>query len=147
MADLEKKVKAMYGKHSDIGGKLKSVDRRIKTLEEHLRHSGNFKANKKYKTQYEKLYAEYQTLKKSKGIFADRKTRKALDTANEYHETYRTEITTHENAERYLRDVLQERFDINTPHSKRKLTRFIRFNGMFGIFSKMRKIDISTRSL
>ena len=82
MADLEKKVKALYGKHSDIGGKLKSVDRRIKTLEEHLRHSGNFKANKKYKTQYEKLYAEYQTLKKSKGIFADRKTQKALDTAN-----------------------------------------------------------------
>ena len=112
MADLEKKVKAMYGKHSDIGGKLKSVDRRIKTLEEHLRHSGNFKANKKYKMQYEKLYAEYQTLKKTKGIFADRKTQKALDTANEYYETHRTEIAMYENAEKYLHDVLQERFVI-----------------------------------
>ena len=113
MSDLEKKVIAMYGKHSDIGGKLKSVDRRIKTLEEHLRHSGNFKGYRGHKAQYKKLYAEYQSLKKSKGLFADRKAQKALDTANEYHETHRTEISMYENAERYLLDVLQERFDIN----------------------------------
>ena len=42
---------------------------------------------------------------------AERKAQKALDTANEYHETYRVQITMYESAERYLRDVLGERFD------------------------------------
>ena len=66
---------------------------------------------RKFKVKYKKLYAEYTTLKKATGFGAERKARKALDTANEYYETYRNEITIYENAERYLRDVLQNHFD------------------------------------
>ena len=111
MADLEKKVSAMYGRQFGINDKLKSVERRIKTIDEHLRHSGNYKAYRGQKAQYEKLYAEYETLKKSKGFMMERKAQKALDTANEYREAHRPQIVMYENAERYLRDVLQGRFD------------------------------------
>ena len=36
---------------------------------------------------------------------------KVLDTANEYYETHRNEITMYEKAEQYLKDVLQQHFD------------------------------------
>jgi hypothetical protein len=44
-------------------------------------------------------------------LFAERKAQKALDTANEYRETYHSEIAMYDNAEKYLKDVLQARFD------------------------------------
>jgi len=90
---------------------LKPIDRRLKTLDEHIRHSGNYKGYRGHKAQYEKLYAQYQTIKKSGGFGAERKAQKALDTTNEYYETYRNEITMYDNAEKYLRDVLQKHFD------------------------------------
>lgn len=64
-----------------------------------------------YKAQYEKLYVEYGTIRKSDGFGAGRKAQKALDTANEYYETHRNEIAMYYNAEKYLRDVLQGHFD------------------------------------
>ena len=81
------------------------------SLDEHIRHSGNYKGYRGHKVQYEKLYAQYQTIKKSGGFGAERKAQKALDTTNEYYETYRNEITMYDNAEKYLRDVLQKHFD------------------------------------
>jgi len=57
-------LKSMIGKQFDIHDKLRTVERRTKTLDEHIRHSGNYKAYRKFKTKYEKLYAEYTTLKK-----------------------------------------------------------------------------------
>ena len=39
------------------------------------------------------------------------RSRKALTAANEYYEIYRTEIAMFDNAEKYLRGVLQEHFD------------------------------------
>jgi len=42
-------------------------------------------------------YAQYQTIKKAGGFGAERKAQKALDTANEYYETYRNEIMCEEN--------------------------------------------------
>jgi len=101
----------MIGKQQDIRDKLKPIDRRLKTLDEYIRHSGNFKANRKYKAQYEKLYAQYKTLKKETGFGAGRKAQKALIAANEYHSTHSDEIAMYDKAEKYLRDVLQGRFD------------------------------------
>ena len=111
MDGLNDYLKSMISKQFDIRDDLKTVERRMKTLDEHIRHSGNYKAYRKFKTKYEKLYAEYKTLKKATGFGAERKAQKALDAANEYHETYRNEITMYENAERYLRNVLQKHFD------------------------------------
>jgi len=91
--------------------KLKPIDRRLKTLDEHIKHSGNYKAYRGKKVQYEKLYAQYTTLAKTTGFGAERKAQKALTAANEYYETYRTEIAMFDNAEQYLKGVLQTHFD------------------------------------
>jgi hypothetical protein len=109
--DLEKKVGSMFGKLQSVRTDLKKVERRIDTLNEHFDQSAAFKSYRKHKVQYEKLYAQYDTLKTATGFGAKRKAEKALQAANEYHETYRSEIVMYEKAERYLKDVLQERFD------------------------------------
>ena len=111
MEDLEKKVKAMQSKVNSTRTDLKKVERRIDTLKEHLRHSGNFKKYRKYKYKYESLYSEYEAAKKATGFGADRKAKKALAAVNEYHELHRSEIAMFANAEQYLCDVLQGRFD------------------------------------
>jgi hypothetical protein len=111
MAGLESKVTEIHNQFDRVRDNLNKVERRAKTLDEHLRQSGNYKEYRGYKTQYEKLYAEYKTLAKTKGFGAERKAQKALDAANEYYEANRPQIAMYEDAERYLRDVLQERFD------------------------------------
>jgi len=101
----------MYGKVYSIGEDVKKASRRIDTLKLHIEHSENFKKYRGNKTQYEKLYAQYKTLKKATGFGAERKAQKALDDANEYYELFRPQLAMFENAEKYLRDVLQSRFD------------------------------------
>jgi hypothetical protein len=111
LPELRELVSDMYGRQLAVGDKFKPVERRLKTLDEHIRHSENFKAYRGHKARYDKLYAEYTTLKKPTGLFAERKARKALGDANAYREANRAEITLFDAAERYLKDVLQERFD------------------------------------
>ena len=74
-------------------------------------HSDNFKKYRKIKAKYDALYAEYEIAKKAGGLFAERKAQKALTAANEYYENNRPQIALFNNAEKYLRDVLQARFD------------------------------------
>ena len=111
MTGLEQKVRAMHGKVDSIRTDLKKTERRIDTLQEHLRHSSNYKDYRKIKNRYESLYSEYETARKATGFGAGRKAEKALAVANDYHEQYRSEIAMFESADKYLRDVLQERFD------------------------------------
>ena len=111
MAGLDECFANMIDRQQDIREKLKPIDRRLKTLDEHIRHSGNFKGHRGKKAQYEKLYAQYETLNKATGFGAGRKAHKALAAANEYHEKYRLEITSYEEAELYLKDVLHAHFD------------------------------------
>ena len=89
MAGLAEKLDAMTDKQYEIRDELKKIERRITTLDEHIRHSGNYKGYRKEKMQYEKLYAQYETVKKVGGFGAERKAQKALDTANEYYEANR----------------------------------------------------------
>ena len=110
-AGLDEKFKSMIGRQLDIGDKLKPIERRLNTLEKHIQQSENFKSGRRYKAQYGKLYAEYEAIKAAKGWGAKGKAQKALDAANEYYEAHRPQLTLYESAERYLRDVLQERFD------------------------------------
>jgi len=111
MAGLDDCFGSMIGRQQGIRDKLKPLDRRLKTLDEHINQSGNYKAYRGKKAQYEKLYAQYATLTKTTGFGAERKAHKALNTANEYYEIYRTEIAMYDNAEKYLKDVLQTHFD------------------------------------
>ena len=111
MAGLTEKLSSMTNKQYAIREELKKTERRMKTLDEHIQHSGNFKGYRKQKMQYEKLYSQYTTIKKTKGFGVERKAQKALDTANEYYEANRPQIVMYEAAEKYLHDVLRERFD------------------------------------
>jgi predicted nucleic acid-binding Zn-ribbon protein len=111
LADLDKKVDSMSSQVRAMGKKLNDTERRIKALDEHLMHSSNYKEYRKIKVRYEKLYAEYKTAKKETGLFAERKAKKALETANEYYNDHRAEIAMFDKAEEYLRGVLQGRYD------------------------------------
>ena len=110
-AGLEEKVKSIGRKFQSVRTNLKKVERRIDTLKEHLCHSDNFKNHRKVNARYESLHTLYKTAKKATGFGAERKARKALSDANDYYELHRSELTMFNNAEQYLRDVLQERFD------------------------------------
>ena len=111
MEDLEKKVSAMHGKVNSVRTDLKKVERRVDTLKEHIRHSVNFKDCRKLKARYDELSSLYTIARKTTGFGVERKAQKALDAANEYYEAHRSELAMFNNAEQYLRDVLQGRFD------------------------------------
>ena len=111
MEDLEKKVSAMHGKVNSVRTDLKKAERRMDTLKEHIRHSVNFKDYRKLKARYDELYSLHTTACKITGFGAERKAQKALDAANEYYEAHRSELAMFNNAQQYLRDVLQGRFD------------------------------------
>jgi len=57
-----------------------------------IRYSGNFKGYRTHKAQYDKLYEQYETLKKSGDFGVERKAQKALDIANEYYEANRPQM-------------------------------------------------------
>ena len=111
MAALEKKVSSMYGAVQSLREKMKPLERRIKTLDEHLRQSEIFKTHRKVKAKYDELYSLYESARKETGILAERKAQKALADANAYYDVNSADIILCRAAERYLKDVLQERFD------------------------------------
>jgi hypothetical protein len=111
LPELREKVSDIYGRQLEMSDKFKPIDRRLKTLDEHIRHSENFKAHRGCKARYDKMYAEYKVAKNRAGLFAERKAKKALENASAYYEANRAEITLCEAAEKYLKDVLQARFD------------------------------------
>ena len=110
-AGLETKVSTMHGKVLRLGEDMKPINRRIDTLKEHIRQSEYYKGYRKLKQQYDALYAEYTAARKETGLFAERKAQKALNTANSFYEDNRAGLTLFAAADKYLRGVLQERFD------------------------------------
>jgi len=109
--ELEKTVNAMDDKVDSISAQMKQLQRRTDTLKEHIMHSENFKEYRKHRRKYDELYAVYKSAKRETGFFAERKAQKALDVANEYYNDYRPQIAMYDTAEKYLHDVLQNRFD------------------------------------
>ncbi len=109
--DLDRVVRIWQHDLHAVGEEMKKGTRRIDTLKEHLKHSYHYKDYRKFNARYKKLYADYETAKNSKGFFAERNAKKALDDANAYFESNRMELTLFDAAEKYLRGALQERFD------------------------------------
>ncbi|MDR0867359.1 MAG: MobA/MobL family protein [Planctomycetota bacterium] len=110
LAEFADAVGDMQVERMEISDKLKPVQRRIDTLREHLRHSENFKNNQKFATKRTALYAEYRKLE-SQGLFAKGKAKKALEAAEAYDWKHLNELQDFDRAEKYLRGVLQSRFD------------------------------------
>jgi hypothetical protein len=94
VADLNDKVGSMYRKQSDIRDELKPIERRLKTLDEHIKQGENFK---KYKT----IYEQYQSIESG---LADKVFKR--NPKSEFYENNRAEITLFESADRYLNEHL-----------------------------------------
>ena len=114
LAGFRDKVGEFYSRQSTIGSKLNRIDRRTKTLDDHIKQAKIYKEYFGHKEKYNKLCAEHKTLEKASGFGAKRKAQKALDTANEYYENHRMELTLHDAAVRYLREV--QRGHDHLPH-------------------------------
>jgi predicted nuclease with TOPRIM domain len=111
MDDLERKVNDMQGSFNSMRDNLKKVNRRIDTLNEHLRHGDNIVKHRKIKRHYNELYSEYESAQKSTGFGAKRKADKALEAANVFYEFHRAELTLYDASDKYIRNVLQKRYD------------------------------------
>jgi len=109
--ELDKKVSAMRGKFNATSKELNKTERRITTLKEHLRQSGFYKEHRSLKRQYNRLYSEYEAIKKETGFFTERKAQKALEAVNDFYEVNRTGLTLFDAAEKYMREHLQGHFD------------------------------------
>jgi hypothetical protein len=109
-ADLERKVNAMHGKVNRLRDDMKPVSRRIQTLDVHLTHSENLKKYRKIYEKQEALYAEYRRLDKQ-GFFFKGKAKEAFAAAEAYDWKHLNALRDYDDAEKYLRGVLRERFD------------------------------------
>jgi len=103
IAGLDDYFGGMIGERVSIGNQLKPIDNRLKELDEHIKQSGIYQQYESYKKKYDKLNAEHKKLSKETGFGAKKKTQNALDTANQYYETNRMEITLCTTAERHLK--------------------------------------------
>ena len=111
MDGMNDKVKKIHGRLSDVRSKLKPIERRLKTLDEHIMQAENYKNYKPIKHRYDELHAEFLSAKKATGLLARRKEEKTRVAFNEYAEENRSELLQFDNAEKYFKDVLQERFN------------------------------------
>ncbi len=89
MAGLRDKVGELHKRRMDIGGRLNRIDRRVKTLDEHLKQAG-------YYRQHREIFRQYQSI-------AGPKQREKF--RNEHH----AEIALYEAAKRYLDGVMNGR--------------------------------------
>jgi len=108
---LADKVSAMLRGYDEANTQIKKLERRQKTLDKHLEQCENFRKCRKVNARYESLYAEYESAKKETGLFAKAKADRALKAAQDYYRDHEAEIRMFEAAEKYLKDVLQKRFD------------------------------------
>jgi len=88
MAGLDKKVKSMYAKQYDMREQLKPMERRLKTLNEHIQQANMYMKHKAVYRQYQELKPKKQT------AFAEK---------------HREVITLFEASERYLKGVMNGR--------------------------------------
>ena len=88
MAELEEKVKSMYAKQYDIRDKLKPMERRLKTLDEHIQQADMY-------MEHRAIYRQYQ----------EQKPKKQAAFAEKHH----AQTTLFEAAERYLKGVMNGR--------------------------------------
>ena len=109
--DLDNKLTEMRGKLNITSKKLNDVERRIKTLKEHLYQGGYYKEHRTLRRQYDRLRSAYEEAKKETGLFTEHKAKKALETANDFYEANCTGLALFDAAEKYLREHMQKHFD------------------------------------
>jgi hypothetical protein len=111
LGGIADKVGAMHRDCTALGESKKKNQRRIDTLKEHLRQSENFKKYRGVNSQYEKLSDEADIAEKATGLFAKSKAEKARQTRQDFYRDHDSEIGMFRDAEKYLKAVLQSRYD------------------------------------
>jgi ATP-dependent exoDNAse (exonuclease V) alpha subunit len=111
LGELADKVNAIHSSYSGVSEQIKKAERRVTTLDKHLEHSANVKKYRSVMGQYDKLTADADVAEKATGLFAKSKAEKTRAAAQDFYETDRAEITLYRAAEKYLKDVLQLRYD------------------------------------
>ena len=93
MAGLEEKIKSMYGRQFVINDKLKRTERRLKTLDEHIKQADNY-------FEFKEIYEKYKQQKPKK--------------QDAFYESHRRELMLYEYAERYLTGVMNGKTTLPT---------------------------------
>ena len=104
LPELHEKINSMRGDFDDVRKKLKSVERRLETLDKHILQSGNYK-------KYRVIYKEYKAQKPKQ--------------QDAFYESHRAELTLYNAAEKYLKAHLNGHKEIPLPNWKaehKKLT-------------------------
>jgi hypothetical protein len=104
-------VHDMHGKCNDLNENNKKVTRRIDTLKKHLEQSGHYKRYRKVSAEYDRLRTAEGEAKKAAGLFAKSKHEKTVKERQDFYRDHESEIGMFRDAEKYLRSVLQSRFD------------------------------------
>jgi hypothetical protein len=108
--DLRGKVSDFYDERLVMSDKLKPFERRIKMLVLHLFHSERFTKNRKIAVKRDALFAEAHKLDTQSLIFKG-KAKEARKKAEDYDWQHLNALNDYNEAEKYLRGVLQKRFD------------------------------------
>jgi hypothetical protein len=108
---LADKVSEMHCAYTALNTNIKKANKRIDTLKEYLRQSENYRQYRKIATEYVALSNAADAAEKVAGLFAKPKAEKARREAQDFYRDHEHEIGMFHNAEKYLRGVLQSRFD------------------------------------
>jgi hypothetical protein len=113
--DLADKVDEIRRGCNDAYERKKKIERRVTTLDKHAAQCKNFTDNRSVKQTYNRLRAEAEAAEKaavgSLNPFAKGKAEKARKAAQDYYYDFTPQIEMYRSAEKYLKDVLQKRFD------------------------------------
>ena len=108
---LADKVSEIQRGCTDAYERKKKIERRVTTLDKHAEQCKNFTANRSVKLTYDKIRAEAEAAEKETGFFAKGKAEKARKAVQDFYYDHTAEIETCKAAEKYLKDVLQKRYD------------------------------------
>jgi hypothetical protein len=84
----------------------KANERRLKTLDEYLRHSNNYKKYAKIKKHSDALHAKWKELEAKENIFTKGKTQKAREEMDAYQYEKMLDIQAYDEAADYLKNHL-----------------------------------------
>jgi ATP-dependent exoDNAse (exonuclease V) alpha subunit len=115
LIDLADKVDAIRRDCTDAYERKKKVERRVATLDKHAAQCKNFTANRSVMQTYDRLHVEAEAAEKSTvgslNPFAKGKAKKARKAAQDYYYDNTPQIEMYKSAEKYLKGVLQKRYD------------------------------------
>jgi hypothetical protein len=125
IAELDGIVMEHYGRLSDIRGKSKPIERRMKTLDEHIKHGETL-------SRYHEVHERYAQQKP--------KNREA------FYESHRAELTLYESASRYMKKHLNGRTKIpmkewKAERSKLTVKNYVLSVELHSLKSKIKKVE------